>query len=277
MRVCYPSCLLLLLVALATASCAPSYLLGVRPATPHTLFASDQPAAIATADSVALQLNFIGYEPEWLVFNAEYRNDSRQPIDIQPVGFAYAPLREAAEVPPARRVLPGEHVAAATAAASQRAPWPALPSAPLPALDPEPQISQLQAGASREAARASRPDWMGIALFAVALGVDIASSTRRTETIDQARARAAIHDVAWTYTAISNANRVRHAATAGAMAQRADLLAQYALRRVVLQPGEQVRGYVYLPRFDQADGLRVLAPVGSRQVPLDFVQTHQRR
>jgi hypothetical protein len=83
--------------------------------------------------------------------------------------------------------------------------------------------------------------------------------------------------VAWAYTAISNASRVRHAATAGALAQRAELLRQYALRRVVLRPGEQVRGYVYLPRFDQADGLRVLAPVGQQQVALDFVQSHQRR
>jgi hypothetical protein len=70
---------------------------------------------------------------------------------------------------------------------------------------------------------------------------------------------------------------VRHAATAETMAVRADQLSQYALRRVQLLPGQQVRGYVYLPRFDEADGLRVLAPIGSRQVPLDFVQTHQRR
>jgi hypothetical protein len=38
-----------------------------------------------------------------------------------------------------------------------------------------------------------------------------------------------------------------------------------------------VRGYVYLPRFDHADGLQVLAPVGRQQVALIFVQSHRRR
>ena len=268
---------LALLLALVATSCAPSYLLGVQPAAPHSFYASGQPQAEASADGVALRVSFLGYEPEWLVFNAEYRNDSPQPIEITPTAFASVPVREAGVVPPARRVQRGERVPAAVAAATQSAAWPALPPAPLPALDPDPHIEQLQAGATHEAAKASRPDWVGIALFAVALGTDIASATRRTETLGQAQSRAAIHEVAWVYNTVSSSNRVRHAATAGAMAQRADMLAQYALRRVVLQPGQQVRGYVYLPRFDQADALQVLAPVGSHQVALDFVQTHQRR
>jgi hypothetical protein len=273
----YACRLLAPLLAVATIGCAPSYLLGVQPAQPHTLFASGQPAAEAAADSVGLRLNFLGYEPEYLVFNAEYRNDSRQPIEITPTAFAYAPLREAGVVPPAQRIRHGERVPAAVAAATQQLPWPALPPAPLAALDPEPQIEQLQNGASRAATKASRPDWVSLALFAVALGTDIASTTRRSETFEQAQARAVIHNVAWAYQAVSTANRVRHAATAEALAHRAAQLSEYALRRVVLQPGQQVRGYVYLPRFDHADGLQVLAPVGRRQVALSFVQSHQRR
>ncbi len=277
MLISYPCGLLASLLALVATSCAPTYLLAVQPATPHTLFASGQRAAEATADSVALHIKFLGYEPDYLVFDAEYRNDSPRPVEIRPTAFAYAPVRVADVQPPIQRVKRGERVPAAVAAATQKAAWPALPTAPLPALDPEPQIAQLQNGASHEAAKASRPDWVGVALFAVALGTDIASVSRRYETYGQAQTRAAIHEVAWVYNAVSSSNRVRHAATAGAMAQRADMLSQYALRRVVLQPGQQVRGYVYLPRFDQADGLQILAPVGRRQVPIDFVQTHQRR
>lgn len=273
----YSGRLLAPLLALATTACAPTYLLGVQPAAPHTLFASGQPQAEATADGVTLRLNFLGYEPDYVLFNAEYRNDSAQPVEIMPTAFAYAPVREAGVKPPSQRVQRGERVPAAVAAATQQAAWPALPPAPLPALDPEPQIAQLQNGASQEATKASRPDWVGVALFAVALGADIASSTHRYESVGQAQTRAAIHEAAWVYNAISTSNRVRHAATAGAMAQRADVLSHYALRRVVLQPGQQVRGYVYLPRFDQADGLEVLAPVGHQQVALSFVQTHQRR
>jgi len=278
MFVRYAYRLLAPLLAVATLGCAPSYLLGVQPAQPHTLFASGQPAAEAAADSVALRLNFLGYEPEYLVFNAEYYNDSRRPVDIMPTAFAYAPVREAGVVPPTQRIRHGERVPAAVAAATQHLPWPVLPPTPLAALDPEPHIVQLQDGASHEARKASRTDWVSIALFAVALGTDIASTTRRRpETFDQAQTRATIHNVAWAYQAISTANRVRHAATAEALAQRAQLLSEYALRRVVLQPGQRVRGYVYLPRFDHADGLQILAPVGQRQVALSFVQSHQRR
>jgi hypothetical protein len=278
MFVRYACRLLAPLLAVATLGCAPSYLLGVQPAQPDTLFVSGEPAAEAAVDSVALRLNFLGYEPEYLVFNAEYYNDSRRPVDIMPTAFAYAPLREAGVVPPTQRIRHGERVPAAVAAATQHLPWPGLPPAPLAALDPEPQIVQLQDGASHEARKASRTDWVGIALFAVALGTDIASSTRRRpETYDQAQARAVIHNAAWAYQAVSTANRARHAATAEALAQRAQVLSEYALRRVVLQPGQRVRGYVYLPRFDHADGLQILAPVGQRQVALSFVQSHRRR
>jgi hypothetical protein len=107
--------------------------------------------------------------------------------------------------------------------------------------------------------------------------MDIAGSTRSRETLAQAQTRAVVHDAAVTYNVISSANRVRHAATAEALARRAALLREYALRRVVLEPGQQVRGYVFLPRFDHADGLEVLAPVGQQLRSFAFVQSHQRR
>lgn len=264
-------------LALAASSCAPSYLLGVKPAQPNTLFASGQPQAEASADQVSLRLNFLGYEPDWIVLNAEYRNDSNRPITIDPTAFRYEPLRETTAASAGVRVQRGALVPAVTAAASQRAPWPALPAAPLPAFNPEAHINQLQDGAAREANRAHRTDWMGVALFAVAIGSDIAGAGRHYDTPAQARNSATLHDIAWTYYAISSANKLRHAITAEALAQQAQQLSEYALRTVTLQPGQQVRGYVYLPRFDAADGLRVLAPVGQQQVALNFVQTHRRQ
>ena len=263
------------LLALATG-CAPTYLLGVQPAAPGTLVASAGPPAEARADSVAMALRFAGYEPEWLVFEVEYHNDSRRAYTVDPTSFAALPARAEGVRPLGRRVQRGELVPAAVAATTH-APWPALPPTPLPALNPEPDIQSLQARADREAAKASRPDWLGIALFAVALGADIAGSTRAGETYSQAQSRVALHNIAWTYSAISGSNRVRHAATAGALARRAAQLRDFALRRTSLLPSQQVRGYVYLPRFDPADGLRVLAPLGTGQAAFDFVQTHQRR
>lgn len=266
-----------LLLAFVASSCAPTYQLGVRPAAPHTLEASGAEAAEATANGVALRLSFLGYEPDYVIFDAEYRNDSDCAVEVVPTAFGYAPLRLASAANPARPVRRGEHVPAAVAAATQHAPWPALPAAPLPALDPEPAIGGLENGADHEAAKASRPDWVGIALLAVSLGMDIAGNTRSRETVAQAQTRAVIHEAAVTYNVISSANRVRHAATAEALARRAALLREYALRRVVLEPGQQVRGYVFLPRFDHADGLEVLAPVGQQLCSFAFVQSHQRR
>ncbi len=266
-----------LLLGLAASSCAPTYQLAVQPAESYTLRPSGHEAAEATADGVALRLHFLGYEPDYVIFNAEYHNDSPHPVEVVPTAFGYAPVRQEAVVVPGRRVRRGEQVPAAVAAATQHAPWPALPAAPLPALDPEPAIGALETGAGQEAAKASRPDWVGVALFAVSLGMDIASSTRSRETLAQAQTRAVVHDAAVAYSVVANANRVRHAATAEALARRATMLREYALRRVVLQPGEQVRGYVFLPRFDHADGLDVLAPVGQQLLSFRFVQAHQRR
>jgi len=169
-------------------------------------------------------------------------------------------------------------VPAAVAAASLRGPWPALPAAPLPALNPEPAIAELQAGADQAAARARRPDWLGLALVAVSVATDIASITRSSrETRTQAATRDLLHEVAWSYTAVASARRTGHAVAADEMAGAAARLRDFALRPGRLLPGQQVRGYVYLPRFDEADGLRVLAPLSKRQVTLDFEQTHQRQ
>ena len=46
---------------------------------------------------------------------------------------------------------------------------------------------------------------------------------------------------------------------------------------MTLEPGQQVRGYLYFPRYDAADGLVVKVPVGSTEVPLEFTQTWVRR
>ena len=267
----------LALGALATA-CAPTYRLAVQPAAPGTLFSSDLPQAQAQADSVSLRLDFASFEPGWLVFHADYRNDSHHSVVVEPTGFSYAPGRGQTELlPVAGPVAHGQLVPAAIAVAGQHLAWPALPAAALPALDPDPSIETLQGEANREAMRARRTDWLGVALLVVAVGADVASATHGGESPRLARQQAALHELAWTYQAISSANKLRHAVMADNLSRQAVQLSDFALRRVTLLPGQQVHGYVYLPRFDTADALRVYAPVGSTRVPLDFTQTHRRR
>jgi hypothetical protein len=61
------------------------------------------------------------------------------------------------------------------------------------------------------------------------------------------------------------------------MQARAADLQEYALRKVTLEPGFEVKGYLYFPRYDAADALIVKAPVGAATVPLEFKQVRTRR
>ena len=273
---------LLALLGLATA-CAPTYQLALKPTRPTNLFAEGREQAQAVADSVEVRLRFVCYEPTRVVFEAEYRNPSHHALVVDPAAFRYEASRLPAPIPavPGMKMrrpkpLPGTEVTAAVAAASQALPLPPLPPQPVAAFDPEPEITALHDRAASEAAKAERIDWFGVALSVASLATDVASIGKR-ETPAQYQSRAAIHDAAITYSAVSAATKIEHAVAAAVMQQRAANLQDYALRKVTVQPGEQVRGYLYFPRYDAADGLVVKAPVGSTEVPLEFAQTRIRR
>lgn len=250
MRQLYFSRLLLrALPALLLVSCAPRYYLSLKPARPTNLFVEGREQAQAFgADSVEVRLIFVGLEPTRLVFEAVYRNPTRrgQRLVVAPTAFFCLPSRPetAAALPRARRPAPSTSVSATIAAASVAAPLPVLPAQPVAAFDPEPEITQLQATAAREAAKARRFDRLSAAGFG---GV------------------------------VVDVPKIRHAIAADASHRRALILQEYALRQVTLEPGQQVRGLLYFPRFDAADAVRVLAPAPGGALPLDFVQTHTRR
>ncbi|MBF9237297.1 hypothetical protein I2I05_07795 [Hymenobacter sp. BT683] len=277
-----PVHLLALAGLVATAGCAPTYELGLKPARPTQQFTEGQEQALAVGDSVEVRLRFVCYEPTRVVFEAEYYNPTKRSLVVDPADFKYQASRLSVSEPaPGQKrkrpkPLPGTQVTAAEAAASMALPLPPLPPSAVAAFDPEPEIRALSERAEKEAAKAARIDWLGIALGAASLATDVASIGKR-ETTAQYQSRAAIHDAAVTYSAISTAAKIGHAVTADVMQQRAANLQEYALRKVTLAPGYQVKGYLYFPRYDAADGLVVSAPVGSSAVPLEFVQVRTRR
>ncbi|MDO7853285.1 hypothetical protein [Hymenobacter convexus] len=261
-------------------ACAPTYQLGLKPSKSTGLFAEGREQAQAVADSVEVRLSFVCYEANRVVFEAEYRNPTRRSLVVDPAAFQYEANRlpSPAPDPKAKRPkpLPGAEVSAAIAAASMALPLPPLPPQSVSAFDPEPEISALRAKAEKEAERASRIDWFGVALSVASVASDVASIGKR-ETPAQYQSRAAIHDAAVTYSVISAANKVEHAVAADVLQQRAAMLQDYALRKVTLEPGQQVRGYLYFPRYDAADGFVLKAPVGSSVVPLEFAQVRTRQ
>lgn len=271
---------LLAVVGLATTGCAPTYQLGLKPATSTSLYSEGREQALAVADSVEVRLSFVCYEPTRVVFEAEYYNPTKRTLVVDPAAFQYQASRLPAPPigPNTKRPKPqpGAQVTAAEAAASMALPLPPLPPQAVSAFDPEPEITALRANADKEAAKAARIDWLGLALGAASLATDVAS-TGRNETRAQYESRAAVHNAAVTYSTLSSAARIGHAVAAEVMQQRAANLQEYALRKVTLAPGYQVRGYLYFPRYDAADGLVVTAPVGSSAVPLEFVQVRVRR
>ena len=269
---------LLALAGLATA-CAPTYQLGLKPAQSTNLFVEGREQAQALADSVEVRLSFICYEANRVVFEAEYRNPTTHALVVDPAAFRYEATRriDSGYDGKGRRPKPllGAEVSAAVAAASQSVPLPPLPPQAIAAFDPEPEITALHDRAEREAAKAARIDWFGIALSAASLATDVASIGKR-ETQAQYQSRASIRDAAFTYNALSTATKIEHAVASDVLRQRAAQLQEYALRKVTLEPGQQVRGYLYFPRYDAADALVVKAPVGSRVVPLEFAQVRRR-
>ncbi|MET4075590.1 hypothetical protein [Hymenobacter sp. UYCo722] len=269
---------LLALVGLATA-CAPTYQLGLKPAQATNLFVEGREQAQATADSVEVRLSFVCYEATRVVFEAEYRNPTRHALVVDPTAFRYEASRRPTPTYDFKgrpRPLPGTEVTAAVAAASQSVLLPPLPPNPVAAFDPEPEITMLRATADREAAKAARIDWLGVALSTASLVSGVVSINQR-ETVSQHQNRAAIQDAAFAYNVASTATKVGHAISADQLQMRAAHLQQYALRKVTLEPGQQVRGYLYFPRYDAADALVVKAPVGSRVVPLEFAQVRRRQ
>ena len=269
---------LLVLAGLATA-CAPTYQLGLKPAHSTSLFVEGREQAQGLADSIEVRLSFVCYESTRVVFEAEYRNPTAHALVVDPAAFRYEASRRPAPIYDLKGQRPkpllGTEVTAAVAAASQALPLPPLPPAPVRAFDPEPEITMLRANSDKETAKAARVDWFGVALSAVSIVSDVASVGRR-ETAGQYQSRAAIHDAAVTYSVVSAATRIGHAVAADVLQQRAAHLQEYALRKVTLEPGQQVRGYLYFPRYDAADALVVRAPVGSRVVPMEFAQVRRR-
>jgi hypothetical protein len=263
-------------LALLGTACAPSFYLNVKPAQETGLFAEGKPQAQATADSVEVRLHFEAYEPTRLVFSAEYRNLSRRPVVIDPVQFRYEagqqPLPAATSGAKAPKLKPGAVVPAAQAAQAMNLPVPQLPAAPIAAIDPEPEITALQDLATKSADKASRVDWLGVALVVSSVAMDVSSIGKR-ETATQFQNRVALQEGIMAYQIISTGNKVRHAITAEVSQAQAQRLKEYALRKVTLAPGEQVRGYLYFPRCDGADELHLKVPVAGKEVPLKFLQS----
>ena len=257
------------------ASCAPTYQLAVRPAQSTGLFVEGREQARGFADSVEVRLSFVRYEPTRLVFEAEYRNPTQQPVTVEPAAFAYTPTRTPAPALPKGQRLPRPAPGVAvTAAQAARRPLPPLPPQ-VRAFDPEAVLSGLNATAERAERKAGSAAALSLVFTLLTFTADVASIVP-VDNPAKAQSLGALRDGLAATSVIAGASSVENAVVAEASRYEAGYLANHALRKVTLQPGQQVYGLVYFPRLDTADSLRLLVPTSIGPLPIDFVQTRKR-
>lgn len=235
-------------LAAALPACGPSYFLTMHPSSGSGTWVDGAEIARQQHDSLEVRLSFVRYEGSRLVFEAELRNRSGRDFTVSPTDFYVQPV--------------ATQPVASTAAA------PALPGR-LTAFDPEPSIQELHQRIETEAAEATKVSTAEV-LTSLSHTVENVAAIKKKETREQVNAR---ENRQQNENASFDSQRLRAAVAAEQhRAQLAELQGQ-ALRRTTIETGRAVHGYVYFPRADMADIIRVSAPGLAPGTTLDFAQT----
>ena len=241
-----------LAVASALTACGPSYFLTMHPRTGSGMWADGFETARQLHDSVDVRLSFVRYEADRMVFEVDFHNNTRRPLTVGPTDFSFQPV--------------ATQPVASTAAA------PSLPSR-LSAVDPEPHIQGLTSQVAQESETATKVTTNEV-LTSLSHAVEDLAALKKKETKEQVQAREVRQQ-----SENDTFTRQRLEAAAAADQHRAQLdeLRHQSLRRNTLEPGQRLRGYVYFPRVDLADVIRVSAPGLADGTTLDFTQTRAPR
>lgn len=237
-----------LVCAAALPACGPSYYLAMHPSNGSGTWADGAEIARQQHDSLDVRLSFARYEAGQLVFEAELRNGSARALTVGPTDFYVQPV--------------------ATQPVASAAPAPALPSR-LTAFDPEPRLQGLQRQVEHEAGDATRVTTAEVLTDLSHMAENVAA-IKKKETKDEINARETKHQRENDY---FTRQRLEAAAAAGQHRAQLEELRTQALRRATVEPGRTLRGYVYFPRIDLADVIRVSAPGLVPGTTLDFTQT----
>lgn len=230
--------------------CGPSYFLTMNPRSGAGTWVGGAEIARQQHDSLEIRLSFVRYEATRLVFEADMRNNSRRLLTVAPTDFYLQPV-------------------VTQPVASTAAVYP-LPGR-LMAFDPEPGIQELQLQVEAESDAATHTSTAEV-LTRLSHTVDNVAAVKKKETKDQIGAREAKQQRDNDY---YTRQRLEAATAAEQHRAQLDALRTHALRRTTVELGQAVRGYVYFPRADQADVVRVSAPGLAPGTTLDFTQTRR--
>ncbi|ARK12393.1 hypothetical protein A6C57_19775 [Fibrella sp. ES10-3-2-2] len=255
-RLVYPFRQLLLVPAFATwlVSCTPTQFVRLQPVSGPVATVDGRLVTKASVDSVEVVASFEREDMEYLALDIEVKNRTQSPIDVNPADFQIDLL--SADRQPLRL---GDQVSIRQAA------------------DPNYELGRTDVKIRKEQRRLKTAKILNTVAMVAVVASDIASSSSRSTNRDfrSWASNRASHDAV--YSLIQAKRVIDHGVFADRM-QRFQFeeyrWRELALKRSVVQPGESVRGFVYLPKVKEATYLNVSYPVTSgTSVQLLFEQS----
>ncbi len=229
--------------ALSLSGCVSTY----RQITPVTgavaRFDGKAVTRVESPDSLVLVASFAREDFQYSAFDLELKNRTDHPIQIDPTRFEIRPLGLDRQV----LLQPGQ----------------AESTGVFHAADPGYQAQQLTRDRDREIARLKRAKIINTVLLGALIIGSIAATSSSSNHRNYESWRNTEININTAYTAIQAKRIIDHTTFANRM-QRFDYEAyrwdKLALKPTLLQPGESVRGLVFLPQLHQAEYLDLTYP-----------------
>jgi hypothetical protein len=209
----------------------------------------------ADADEVEVVASFEREDMDYLALDIEIKNRSAQPIDINPADFRMGLLNAA------RQPLDLAGMVNTRQAAS-----------------PDYELSRMDYKVKKEQARLKRNKIINTVLLVAIVAADVAaSSSPKRNSREWSSYVGTKNDLYIAFNALQVKRVIDHGSFANTM-QRLQFeeyrWRELAMKRALVQPGESVRGFVYLPKVKEAAFLNLNYPTASgTSVQLLFEQT----
>ncbi|GAB3901855.1 hypothetical protein GCM10028803_27300 [Larkinella knui] len=228
---------------LALSGCAPK-VYQLKPVSGDVALIDGRPTTKAEKDGIVVVASYERLDLQYVALDVEIKNRTDRPFDVNPADFEYTALDEE------------QHTVFRTTSSPQK---PLMFSA----ADPVHEADRTVYNQEREVKRLKTAKIINTVLLVAAVASDVASSSSRNNQRPERWAQNRItHNNL--YSAIQAKRIIDHGMFADRM-QRYDYEAyrwkELALKPTTIQPGESVRGLVYLPMSRDARHMLVNYPV----------------
>ncbi len=242
------------LMAMSLTGCTPTQYTQLRPVSGPVIGEGGRAITKASADSVEVVASFERLDLEYLAFDVEVKNNTAAPLAFDPVAFQ-------------ADLLTADHQ-----------PFVSGPSAETfrTAADPIYEEGRADRRMKKEDARLKRAKILNTVLFVAIAASEIASSVRPTGNYRDWANRQNNHNLAYNF--LMTKRIIDHGVFASRL-QRYQFeqyrWKQLALTRADIQPGQSVRGFIYVPAVKGASFVRLTYPTpAGGSVEMLFEQTN---